>query len=108
MFDIGLRGPAITEIDLPHLLMLSHSLASSPLALVDLIEWESGGNGPGNFLGKWESDRVFPAPHRVELEALQRDRTWDFRTQLHLPARTNGLSARDHRRRTCQFLHVGV
>src|SRR6266404_5892969 len=65
-----LRGPATTEIDSPHLRGGGCLIAQFHRRTFVTSSHELGGNGPGNFLGKWESDRVSLGPHGVELSSL--------------------------------------
>src|SRR6266446_7921970 len=65
-----LHGPAITEIRSPHLRGGCRLIAS--LHLREPVRWELGGHGPGNLLGKWESDWVFHGPALGRTSSLRR------------------------------------
>jgi hypothetical protein len=87
-----LRGPAITEIDSPHLRGGCRLIAELHLLWgrgpSDLIAWESGGNGPGTFPGQWESDRISLGPALGRASSLAARPDLDFQTRPHLPAPT--------------------
>ena len=71
LFDFGAcagpQPPKSTRLTFgADVVRLPSFISSGP---ADLIAWKLGGNGPGNFLGKWESDRFSPGPLSVELFA---------------------------------------